>query len=85
MERDVLQQRYEAHLIIDALPEEKLSAVRGLLEVLIEPLSKALAMAPIDDEGELTPETIAAIEKGRLQLQRGEYTSHEDMLREFGG
>lgn len=84
MELDISRQRHEAHLLIDVLPDEKLHAVRTLLEVLVEPLSKSLAMALIEDE-ELTPETIAAIELGRRQIAAGLCTSHEDMLREFGG
>ena len=82
MELDLAQQRHEVHLLIDVLPEEKLFAVRTLLNVLVEPLSMSLAMAPIDDE-ELTTEAIASIERGRLALDRGEFTSHEEMLREF--
>jgi hypothetical protein len=83
MESDVLQQRHEAHLLIDVLPEEKLSAVRSILEVLVEPLSRSLAMAPIDDE-ELAPETIASIQEARSSLARGEGIPHEEILREFG-
>ena len=50
MELDFAQQRQQAHLLIDVLPEEKLSAVHSLLEVLVEPLSRSLAMAPVEDE-----------------------------------
>ena len=32
------------------LPAEKLNAVRSLLEVMVDPVSRALANAPIDDE-----------------------------------
>ena len=48
MELDLAQQRQQAHLLIDVLPEEKLSAVRSLLEVMVEPLSRSLAMAPVE-------------------------------------
>ena len=84
MDTDLAQQRHEAHMLIDVLSKDKLYAVRTLLDVLVEPLSKSLAMAPIDDE-ELNDDTIASIEEGRRQIVRGEYTTHEDMLREFGG
>jgi hypothetical protein len=40
------------------LPPEKLNAVRSLLEVMVEPLSRSLALAPVDDE-EITAETNA--------------------------
>jgi hypothetical protein len=82
MALDFIQQRDEVHLLIDQLPGEKLSAVHNLLALLVEPLSVSLAKAPFEEE-ELSAETIASIERGRLCFERGEYTSHEDMLREF--
>jgi len=82
MALDFIQQRDEVHLLIDQLPGEKLSAVHNLLALLVEPLSVSLAKAPFEEE-ELSTETIASIERGRLCFERGEYTSHEDMLREF--
>ena len=72
-----------AHALLDMLPEEKLTAVVGLLEVMVEPLSRSLASAPVEEE-ELTPDTAAAIERARASLARGEGISHEDIRREFG-
>jgi hypothetical protein len=83
MELDLVQQRQQAHLLLDVLPEEKLFAVHNLLEVLVEPLSRSLAMAPVEDE-ELTPETMAALNRASASLDRGEGVSHKEMLREFG-
>ena len=82
MELDFVQQRQQAHLLIDVLPEKKLFAVHNLLEVLVEPLSRSLAMAPVEEE-ELTPETVAALNRSGDQLDRGESVSHEEILREF--
>ena len=82
MELDFVQQRQQAHLLIDVLPEEKLSAIHSLLEVLVEPLSRTLAMAPVDEE-ELTPETVAALKRSSAQFDHGESVSHEEILREF--
>jgi hypothetical protein len=82
MERDLLQQRQQAHDLIDALPEEKLGAVRNLLELLVEPLSRSLATAAVEEE-ELTPETAAGLDRSRASLARGEGISHQDVLREF--
>jgi len=65
------------------LPAEKLNAVRSLLEVMVEPLARSLALAPVEDE-ELTPETAEALDRARASLDRGEGISHEDVLREFG-
>jgi hypothetical protein len=57
--------------------------VRSLLEVMVEPLSRSLASAPVEEE-EVTPETAAALERARASLARGEGVPHEDILREFG-
>jgi hypothetical protein len=40
-------------------------------------------MAPVEDE-ELTPETMAALNRASASLDRGEGVSHKEMLREFG-
>jgi len=83
MHNDQTQERQQAHALLDMLPDEKLAAVRGLLEVMVEPLSRSLASAPVEDE-EITDETAAAIERSRASLARGEGIPHEEILREFG-
>ena len=83
MEPDLTQERQQAHALLDMLPEEKLTDVRSLLEVMLEPLSRSLASAPVEEE-EITPETAAALDRARASLARGEGIPHEDILREFG-
>jgi len=83
MGTDVTQEREQAHALLDMLPVEKLIAVRSLLEVMVEPLSRSLASAPSEEE-EITPETAAAIDRARASLARGEGIPHEDIRREFG-
>jgi hypothetical protein len=83
MGTDVTQERQQAHALLDMLPQEKLTAVRGLLEVMVEPLSRSLASAPVEEE-QITPETAAALDRARASLARGEGIPHEDVLREFG-
>lgn len=83
MEPDLSQERRAAHALLDLLPVEKLNAVRGLLEVMVEPLSLSLALAEVEDE-EITPETAAAIDRARASLARGEGIPHDEILREFG-
>jgi len=34
---DVTQERQQAHVLADMLPQEKLTAVRSLLEVMVKP------------------------------------------------
>ena len=83
MEQNLTQERRQAHALLDVLSAEKLNAVRSLLEVLVEPLARSLALAPVEEE-EITPETAAALERGRASLARGDGVPHEEILREFG-
>lgn len=83
MPNDASQERREAHALLDLLPQEKLVAVRSLLEVMVEPLSRSLDSAPAEEE-EITIETSAALDRARASLARGEGIPHEDILHEFG-
>lgn len=80
---DLRQQRQQAHALLDVLSAEKLNAVRSLLEVMAEPLSRSLALAPTEDE-EITSETATALDGARASIARGEGIPHEEILREFG-
>ncbi len=83
MEPNLIEQRQQAHLLLDVLSDEKLAAVHGLLEAMVEPLSRSLAMAPVEDD-ELTDEMIGALAQARESLDAGTFISHEEILREFG-
>jgi hypothetical protein len=83
MEPNLNQERQQAHALLDLLPAAKVTAVRGLLEVMVEPLARSLALAPVEEE-EITPETAAALDRDRASLARGEGIPHEEILREFG-
>ena len=83
MEPDLDQERREAHALLDALPAEKLNAVRSLLEVMVEPLARSLALTQVEEE-DLTPDTATALKRARASLARGEAISHDEVLREFG-
>jgi hypothetical protein len=83
MEPNLNQERQQAHALLDMLPAEKLNAVRSLLEVMVEPLARSLAVAPVEED-EITPETAAALDRARASLARGEGIPHEEILREFG-
>jgi hypothetical protein len=77
------EERKQAHALLDMLPADKLTAVRGLLEAMVEPLARSLAMAPMEEE-EISPETAQALERARASLTRGESVPHEEILRELG-
>jgi hypothetical protein len=83
MALDLMQERERARAYIDNLPPEQLSAVRGLLEAMVHPTSRAIANAPFEDEviGEEEERTVAA---AREWLQRNQGIPHEEVLAEFG-
>ena len=83
MESDLNRERQQAHALVDMLPAAKLKAVRSLLEVMVEPLSHSLALAPVEEE-EVTAELAEALDRARASLVRGEGIPHEEILREFG-
>ncbi len=70
-----------AYELIDRLPPTQLSAVVGLLEAMLDPLSLATALV---EEEEITLETAAALDRARASLARGEGIPHEEIAREFG-
>ena len=83
MKRNARKERKQAHALLDLLPDEKVAAVRTLLEAMVEPVSKSLTNAEEDTE-ELAPQTVMAIKRARASLARGEGVPHEEVLREFG-
>ena len=83
MSLDVVEERQQAHAYLDRLPPVQLSAVRSLLESMVDPLSAALANAPVDDE-ELTEEDAAAIERSREWFKHNGGTPFEDVVAELG-
>lgn len=83
MDPNLDQERRQAHALLDALPADKLNAVRSLLEVMVEPLARSLALAQLEEE-DLTPDTAAALDRARASLARGEGIPHDEVLREFG-
>ena len=75
--------RQQAHNLIDRMATSQVSAVVGLLETMLDPVSLSLANAPYDDEpvGEEEAREIVA---ARASFARGEGIPHEEVLREFG-
>lgn len=83
MESNLAQERQRAHAYLDRLPENQLAAVRGLLESILSPLDRRLALAPLDDES-LTPAEAAAIQAGAASLDRNGGVPMETILSDFG-
>jgi hypothetical protein len=42
--------RQHVHVLVDRLPLVQLAALEGLLQSMLDPLSRKLALAPLDDE-----------------------------------
>jgi hypothetical protein len=83
MALDPMHQRQHAHAFLDRLPDDQLSAVCGLLESMLSPLDRKLALAPIDDEP-ITPEEAAAIQAAIASLERTGGVPMEEVLADFG-
>ena len=86
MEPDLTQERRQAHALLDLLPPDKLSAVRSLLEVMVDPedpLARSLADAPVETEP-ISAEEAATLDEAHAAIARGEGIPHEEILREFG-
>lgn len=72
-----------AHELIERLAPGQVSAVVGLLEIMLDPVSRSLANAPLDDEP-VSEEEAREIAAARASLDHGEGTPHEQVLAEFG-
>jgi hypothetical protein len=75
--------REHAHELIERLPPTQVAAVVGLLEAMLDPVSRAIANAPIDDEP-LTPEEEKALDESSEWLKHSKGIPHEQVLAELG-
>lgn len=83
MESTPQQERQQAHAYLDHLSAAQLSAVRGLLESMLDPVSRALANAPIDDEPTTEEEEREATE-ARDWLKHNPGIPFEQVVAELG-
>jgi hypothetical protein len=72
-----------AHDLIDRLPPTQLSALVGLLEAMLDPVSLAIANAPLDSEP-LTVEEKRALAEAREWSKHNKGIPHEQVLAELG-
>ena len=83
---DSVSDKHRAHELIERLPASQLdAAVRFLEFMLLDPVSRSIATAPVDDEP-LTAEEEQALARADAWLkQRGGHgIPHEEVLAEFG-
>jgi hypothetical protein len=69
--------------MIDQLDPGQFQAIAQLLEVMVDPIARSLANAPVEDEP-ISAEEAAALDAAHASIRRGEGTPHEEILREFG-
>ena len=75
--------KQHAHELIDRLAPSQVPAVVGMLEALLDPVSRAIANASIDDEP-VTKEEEKALAESREWLKHNEGIPHEQVLAELG-
>ncbi len=76
-------EKKQAHELIERLPPTQLSAVVGLLEAMLDPVSRALANAPTDDEP-VTAEEEKALAQAREWSKHNKSIPHDQVLSELG-
>ena len=85
MPQQVGNEKEQAHQLIERLDPSQVSALVTLLQfMLLDPASRALATAPVDDEPE-TDQERRSVEEARAYFARYDKgIPHEEVLREFG-
>jgi len=77
--------KQHAHQLIDRLAPSQVPAAIGMLESLLDPVARAIANAPVDDEVESEEERQAvARSKDWFKQRDGEGIPHKEVLAEFG-
>jgi hypothetical protein len=78
-----IQEKRQLHTMVDLLGPDQVRALRGLVELMLDPVARAVASAPIDDEP-LTPEEERALGEAREWLKHNQGIPHEQVLAELG-
>lgn len=76
--------REHLHELVDRLAPRQVMAMQELLEAMLDPVSRAIANAPIDDEPETDEERQAVAEADQWFKENPEGIPFEDVLAEFG-
>jgi hypothetical protein len=75
--------KQHAHELIERLAPSQVSTAAGMLEALLDPVSRAIANAPLDDE-KLTAADEKALEEAREWSKHNKGIPHEQVLAELG-
>jgi len=78
-------EKQHAHELIDRMPMAQVSAIVQMIEAMLDPVSRAIANAPVDDEPESEAERQAvAASKAWLEKHPGQGVSLEDLSADLG-
>jgi len=83
MATNVTQEKHQLHSMVDLLAPEQVHALRGLVEVMLDPVARAIANASVDEEP-LTREDETALDEAREWLKHNQGIPHEQVLAELG-
>ena len=75
--------KQHAHELIEQLPPSQVPAAIGMLKSLLDPVSRAIANAPMDDEP-LTAADEKALAEARDWSKHNKSTPHDEFLAELG-
>ena len=79
------QTKQQAHELIERMAPGQIFAVVTVMETMLDPVSRAIANAPIDDEPETDAEREAvAASKAWMAEHPGQGIPFEDLLADFG-
>ena len=76
-------QRQQAHKLIDRMAPSQVSAMVTLIETMLDPVSRAVANASVDDEA-LTAECAKSLGEAGEWLKHNNGIPHEQVLAELG-
>jgi len=78
-------EKQHAHELIDRMPVAQVSAIVQMIEAMLDPVSRAIANAPVDDEPESEAERQAvAASKAWLEKHPRQGVSLEDLSADLG-
>jgi len=75
--------KQHAHELIERLAPSQVAAVVGVLEAILDPVARAIANAPVDDEP-LTAADEKALNQAREWSKHNTGIPHEQVLAELG-
>jgi hypothetical protein len=75
--------KQHAHELIEQLAPSQVPDAIGMLERLLDPVARAIANAPIDDEP-ISPEEEKSLAQASEWSKHNKATTHEEFLAELG-